>query len=93
MNHTKQQKQNKMTAQEIKSRIEELKDLMNEEVNNNFANGELWNNCYDAIYRLETIGQENAPEEMVDENGYIIGYRLENGTEVIYEGMTLENSY
>lgn len=81
------------TQVNIKERIAELKDLQNEEVNNNFANGELWNNCQDAIYNLENHGQENTPEEIKDNDGLAIGYKLENGTEVYFEGMTFENQY
>ena len=83
----------KATIKTISTRIEELKNIMAEEVNNNFANGELWNNCHDAICNLESFGQENTPEELKDNDGLILGYKLENGTEVYFEGMTFENSY
>lgn len=82
------QKQNKMT-----NRINELKQIMIQEENNNFQNGELYNECNDKIYCLEKYGQENYPSEIYDEQGYLIGLKLDNGNEIHYEGMTFENSY
>ena len=83
----------KTTTKDQEKRIAELVAIMQKEVENDFANGDLWNEGSDKIDRIHRIGQENKPSDIIDENGYIIGYRLENGQETYFEGMTFENSY
>lgn len=83
----------KTATKDQEKRIAELVAIMQSEVENNFANGDLWNDCHDKIWNIHTHGQENKPSDIIDENGYIVGYRLENGQETYFEGMTFENSY
>ena len=47
-------------------RIQELLMIQKSEVQNNFANGELWNETEDKIYFLKTYGQENKPTPIYD---------------------------
>ena len=74
-------------------RIQELLMIQKSEVQNNFANGELWNETEDKIYFLKTYGQENKPTPIYDENDYECGYELNDGSKVFWSGMTFENSY
>jgi len=81
-----------MTNLEINSRIQALRNVQAEEVRNNFLNGDLWNDCEDIIWRLENYGQEKEPTVIYNDEGYDIGYRLEDGTEVYEEGMSIYDS-
>jgi len=74
-------------------RILELLVIQMKEVENNFANGELWNQTEDKIYFLKTYGQENRPTPIYDEDDCECGYELNDGTKVFWSGMTFENSY
>ncbi len=83
----------KKSIETLNARIAELRTIQQQEVSNNFANGDLWNNCEDAIYYLEKYGQENRPLPIYDENECERGYELNDGTKVYWSGMTFENSY
>jgi len=48
-----------MTAKQIENRIQELRNIQELEVKNNFKNNDLWDDCEDKIYFLKTYGQEN----------------------------------
>jgi hypothetical protein len=80
-------------TRDLKARIAELRLDQQQEVINNFANGDLWNNCEDAIFFIERYGQENRPAPLYDEDDCECGYELNDGTKVYFEGMTFENSY
>lgn len=55
-----------MTTLEI--RIAELETIQNQEVENNYANGDLYNDCEDKLNMIRMYGQEEAPEfEEADE--------------------------
>lgn len=43
----------------------------------------------DAIYNLKTYGQAQHPSKLYNEDGSCYGYRLENGEEVYYRGMSV----
>lgn len=43
--------------------IEKLREIQNEEVNNGFANGELWNDLQDLIYKLENPSSQLESEQ------------------------------
>lgn len=83
----------KTLTEKQKARIVELRLVQKQEVENNFANGDLWNEVEDKIYFLETYGQENRPTPIYDEDDCECGYELNDGTKVYWEGMTFENSY
>jgi hypothetical protein len=53
----------------IENRIAELRATQRQEVENNFANNDLWNECEDFIYMLIKYGQETMPvyDEMPDD--------------------------
>lgn len=53
----------------IENRIAELRATQRKEVENNFANNDLWNECEDLIYMLIKYGQETMPayDEMPDD--------------------------
>jgi hypothetical protein len=77
----------------IQSRISELIALQKYEVDNDFPNGDMWNELDDKIWRLENYGQENPLEDILNEDGWVIGQRYEDGREIYHQGMTFENSY
>jgi hypothetical protein len=77
----------------IQQRISELKQLQQIEANSNFINGDLWNELDDMIWRLENYGQEEPLEDILNEEGWVVGVRYKDGSEVWYEGMTFENQY
>jgi hypothetical protein len=81
-----------ITPMDIQNRLIEIRNLQIEEANNGFPNGDLWNILDDICFNLITYGQESNPTDIV-EDGVLVGYRLDNGTEVFYEGMTFENQY
>jgi hypothetical protein len=83
----------KTSIETLNARIAELRTIQQQEVSNNFLNGDLWNNCEDAIWCLGKFGQENYPKHLYDENGVKKGYELNDGTKVYWSGMTFENSY
>lgn len=85
--------QMKTLTTEQQNRIAELRDIQKREEENNFANGELWNESEDKIYFLTTYGQENRPSPLFDEDECECGYELNDGTKVFWSGMTFENSY
>jgi hypothetical protein len=84
----KQLKQNTMKSiiKQIELRISELEQAQQIEVNNNFANGDLWNDLEDKINNLKNHGQENNPEPIII-NGLKEGYKLNDGTEIIFGDM------
>ena len=82
-----------MNQETVQMRTAELRTIQQTEVANNFANGNLWNECEDKIYFLTKYGQENKPDDVFDGDGYRIGYILNNGTIIEEGGMTFENSY
>ena len=53
----------------IENRIAELRATQKQEVENNFANNNLWDECEDLIYMLIKYGQETMPvyNEMPDD--------------------------
>jgi endonuclease III len=53
----------------IENRIAELRATQRQEVENNFANNNLWDECEDLIYMLIKYGQETMPvyNEMSDD--------------------------
>jgi hypothetical protein len=59
--------------------IKNLLEIQAIEVQNNFANGDLWNNCEDMINNIKMYGQTNDPQKIYDQNGYEIGFQLNNG--------------
>ena len=59
--------------------IKNLLEIQAIEVQNNFANGDLWNQCEDMINNIKRYGQTNDPQKIYDENGYEVGYQLNNG--------------
>lgn len=71
-------------------RIAELKHAQEIEVGNNFQNGELWNTIEDKINNILIYGQENTPVPTYID-GVQNGYKLNDGTEVIYEGISIYN--
>mgnify|MGYP003635764022 CR=1 FL=1 len=73
----------------MKKRIEELETLQQGEVKNDFANGELWNECQDKLANIHMYGQEADVEPLMID-GYVSGYILENGQVVYYEGMNFD---
>ena len=76
------------------TRISELRGMQNVEAANNFSNGNLWNELEYIIYFLSTYGQETQPKDILHPSeGYKIGYRLDNGHEVWFEGMSIYNAY
>ena len=77
----------------IQQRISELKELQQIEANSNFINGDLWNELDDMIWRLENYGQEEPLEDILNEEGWVVGVRYNDGREVWHEGMTFENQY
>ena len=77
----------------IQNRISELRELQRIEMENNFPNGDLWNELDDKIWRLFIYGQEEELEDILNEEGWVVGKRYKNGNEIWYEGMTFENSY
>ena len=50
--------------------IEKLREIQNEEVNNGFANGSLWNDLEDLIYGLESPSSklETVQSDMYESN-------------------------
>ena len=80
-------------TKETKNKIEMLKGFQEMEVENDFANGDLWNALEDAISNLTNHGQMNYPEPIFDEEGLEVGYRRNDGSEVYWEGMSIYNSY
>ena len=82
-----------MTNAQIKNRIKELRNIQKLEVENEFKNNNLWDECEDKIYKLKNNGKENDPHPTFDENGFETGYYLDNGNEVVYSGMTYESQY
>ena len=74
-------------------RISELLLIQQNEVTNNFPNGDLWNECEDKIYRLQKYGTENLPEPIYNNEGIEIGAKYDSGIELYWTGMTFENSY
>ena len=77
----------------IQNRISELRELQRIEMENNFPNGDLWNELDDRIWRLFIYGQEEELEDILNEEGWVVGKRYKNGNEIWNEGMTFENSY
>ena len=63
-------------------RIEQLRNLQAQEVENGFKNLCLWNECEDRIYLLQQYGQESAPLFV---NGLLL---LEDGRRIYLEGMS-----
>jgi hypothetical protein len=64
----------KLQAQiKIENRIAELRAIQRQEVENNFANSDLWDKCDDIIYCLLTFGQETYPvyQECEDPEFYV----------------------
>lgn len=60
----------------IENRIAELRATQRQEVENNFANNNLWNECEDLIYMLIKYGQETMPVYNELPNDYIpLNYR------------------
>jgi hypothetical protein len=53
----------------IENRIAELRATQKQEVENNFLNNNLWDECEDLIYMLIKYGQETMPvyDEMPDD--------------------------
>ena len=45
----------------LENRVAELRAIQRQEVENNFANGNLWDDCEDKIYCLFQYGQETYP--------------------------------
>jgi hypothetical protein len=76
----------------LNSRIAELRCIQEQEIQNNFANGDLWNNCEDAIWCLGRFGQENFPKSTYNENGVKNGYELNDGRQVHF-GWSIEVTY
>jgi len=76
----------------LNSRIAELRCIQEQEIQNNFANGDLWNNCEDAIWCLSRFGQENFPKSTYNENGVKNGYELNDGRQVHF-GWSIEVTY
>ena len=74
-----------------KIRISELKQIQKEEVENNFKNGDLWNECEDKIDCIIKYGQEDFPERILDKNGINTGLKLKCGTEIVFLGMDFYN--
>ena len=62
------------------------------EADNNFPNGDLWNNLEDKITCFRLHRQENEPKKMFNKDGWETGYELNDGTKIYYSGMTHENS-
>lgn len=77
----------------IQNRISELRTLQQIEKEAGFPNGDLWNELDDIIWRLENYGQEEPLEDILNEEGWVVGVRYGDGREVWYEGMTFENQY
>ena len=46
----------------IENRIAELEAIQNNEIQNNFANGDLYNDCENKLNMIRLHGQEEAPE-------------------------------
>jgi hypothetical protein len=82
-----------MTNSQIENRIKELRNIQKSEVENNFKNDNLWDECEDKIYFLKTYRQENEPKKTFDKFGNESGYILEDGTQVTYSGMTYGSQY
>lgn len=78
------------TNQELINQMLKAQEL---EVQNNFANGNLWNDLEDMIYLIKKYGQVNKPIEIKNNEGAILGFELNNGTQYIFEGVTFENQY
>ena len=55
---------------EIMTAIEKLREIQNEEANNGFANGSLWNDLEDLIYGLENPSSklETVQSDMYESN-------------------------
>ena len=77
-----------MKTTQIEKRISELLQIQAKEVENDFANGDLWNKTEDKISCLKRYGQENYPDPIFDQEGLEIGYRLNNGEEIFWHGMS-----
>ena len=60
--------------------IEKLREIQNEEVNNGFANGSLWNDLEDLIYGLENPSSklETVQSDMYESNTKIQKSLIEN---------------
>tara|TARA_R100000808_G_C2053825_1_gene88180 strand:+ start:110 stop:379 length:270 start_codon:yes stop_codon:yes gene_type:complete len=74
--------------QNINQNLETMEDLIKkyrnkqqEEVKNNFTNGNLWDELEDKIYNLKKYGQENYPLQLPNN----AGYKLNNG-DIVYYG-------
>jgi hypothetical protein len=78
---------------DIQNRISELITLQQIEKEAGFPNDDLWNELDDIIWRLENYGQEEPLEDILNEEGWVVGVRYRDGREVWYEGMTFENQY
>ncbi len=78
------------TNQEV---INQMLNAQQFEVENNFPNGNLWNDLEDMIYFLQKFEQVNKPIEIKNKFGSVIGFELNNGTQYIFEGVTFENQY
>ena len=53
--------------------IEKLREIQNEEVNNGFVNGNLWNDLEDLIY-----GLENSESKLESVQGEMYGGKIKN---------------
>lgn len=82
-----------LNVMNIQNRISELRELQRVEMENNFPNGDLWNELDDKIWRLFIYGQEEELEDILNEEGCVVGKRYKNGNEIWNEGMTFENQY
>ena len=71
------------------SRISELISIQESEVENNFKNGDLWNDCQALIDNIEAYGQEEDPKPIINNSGIEVGYILKDGTEFIFRGMSI----
>jgi hypothetical protein len=71
--------------------IDTLKVTQDKEANDNFPNGDLWNDLEAKINNLEAYGQPNDPEIMYDQDGYRTGYKLNNGNEIHESGMSVND--
>lgn len=70
------------------TRIQELQLQMKNESATNFPNENLWNELNDKVENLQMFGQENSPEDIVEDD-LVVGRRLNNGEETWFEGMSV----
>ena len=75
----------------LSNRIAELKNIQQHELENNFKNDDLWNECEDAIYRINKHGQEEKLISLFDDEGNEAGYELNDNSKVYFSGVNFEN--